>query len=65
MTIHTKVSGAWRSVTQPKLKFGGAWRDASVMYTKVGGVWRKTWPADTGTPKIVGLAYMAASERWQ
>jgi hypothetical protein len=62
VTIHHKVSGAWRTVSQPKLKLQGAWRDASAMYTKVDGVWRQTWPANTGTPRIVGVAYRGQTE---
>ena len=62
MTLHHKVGGAWRTISQPKLKLTGAWRDASAMYTKVNGEWRQTWPANSGTPRIVGVAYMGATD---
>jgi len=63
VTFHVKEAGAWRTVSQPKLKLSGAWRDASVMLTKVDGVWRETWPGNpSASPKIVGVSYRGATQ---
>lgn len=45
MSISVKVSGAWRTVSQPAIKTGGAWRNAKAVYVRAG--WRNRYPAKT------------------
>jgi len=45
MAIYTKVSGAWKEVTQPSVKVSGAWKNCSEVHVKVSGVWKKVWEA--------------------
>ncbi len=47
MTLHTKVSGAWKTIANGNLwvKDGGTWRNTS-LETKVSGVWK---PIHTGS----------------
>lgn len=43
MNIYGKVSGSFRTVTQPYAKAGGAWRTCTAVYAKSGGSWRQVW----------------------
>ena len=57
MTISINISGTWRTVSQPYIRTGDAWKTGKAMYTKVNNVWKQVWPADTGTPQIVGVRH--------
>lgn len=43
MAIYPKVNGAYKEMTDCKVKVGGAWKQARTVYTKVNGVWKKVW----------------------
>jgi hypothetical protein len=59
LQIELVQAPTWRSVSQAHVMTGGAWKQAKAMYTKVNGEWKQTFPADTGTPQIVGLRHCA------
>lgn len=41
MTMHTKVGGAWKDITEAHTKVGGSWKEITEGWTKVGGVWKQ------------------------
>jgi hypothetical protein len=41
MTWHTKVSGAWKEITDPQVKVSGAWKEISEGHVKVSGAWKQ------------------------
>ena len=43
MSIHPKVNGAYKEMTNCKVKVGGAWKQAEKILTKVNGVWKECW----------------------
>ena len=43
MSIHPKVNGAYKEMTNCKVKVAGAWKQAEKIYTKVNGVWKECW----------------------
>ena len=47
MSIHPKVNGAYKEMTNCKVKVAGAWKDAQTIYTKVNGVWEYAWQKTT------------------
>ena len=57
MTIHTKVSGSWKEVSQPSVKVSGAWKNCTGVYTRVSGAWKTVWEAVAEEPD----AYIAVA----
>ena len=43
MSLHPKVNGAYKELTNCKVKVAGAWKQAETIYTKVNGVWKECW----------------------
>lgn len=40
MSIHTRVGGAWKTVSDAHVKVGGAWKRCQNIYVKTNGVWK-------------------------
>ena len=40
MSIHTRVGGAWKNVSEAYVKVGGAWKRCQNVYVKANGVWK-------------------------
>lgn len=47
MSIHPKVNGAYKEMTDCKVKVAGEWKQAQTIYTKVNGVWKEVWRNST------------------
>ena len=47
MAISPKVNGAYKEMTDCKVKVAGAWKQAKKVFTKVGGVWKECWNKST------------------
>ncbi len=47
MTMHVKVSAAWKEVTEPSVKVGGAWKPIANIYRKIAGEWVPVFEANT------------------
>ena len=62
MTIHTKVSGSWKEVSQPSVKVSGAWKNCTGVYTKISGAWKTVWEA--GKPDLYIAVGHAGSSRY-
>lgn len=43
MSLHPKVKGTYKEMTDCKGKVAGAWKQAAAIYTKVNGVWKECW----------------------
>ena len=47
MSIHPKVNGAYKAMTDCNVKVAGAWKQAEIILTKVNGVWKEAWRKST------------------
>ena len=47
MSLHPKVKGTYKEMTDCKGKVAGAWKQAVKMLTKVNGVWKEAWNSST------------------
>lgn len=54
MSIHTKVGGAWKNVSEAYVKVGGAWKRCQNVYVKANGVWKPllTFSVSTALPSL-------------
>jgi len=43
MAIFPRVSGAYKEMTDGKVKVGGAWKQAVEVFEKVNGAWKSAW----------------------
>lgn len=49
MTLHLRVGGAWKAVTDPRIKVSGAYKNVTDGWIKVGGVWKRFYQRTTTT----------------
>lgn len=47
MAIYPKVNGAYKEMTDCKVKVAGVWKQAKTIFTKVNGVWKEAWRNST------------------
>lgn len=43
MTVHVRVSGTWREVTDPQVRVSGTWRPVQEIWTRVSGTWQQVY----------------------
>ena len=53
MSLHTRVSGAWKTVNTVYVKVSGAWKTCRQVYVRQNGVWKKCLQ-NTSTTTING-----------
>mgnify|MGYP003293438280 CR=1 FL=1 len=44
--ISPRINGAYKEMTDGKVKAGGAWKQSLLVYTKVNGAWEVVWGKD-------------------
>lgn len=55
MSLHAKVSGAWKTASAAYIKISGAWKQCKQVYVKVNGTWKPCLAtAQTATGPAIG-----------
>ena len=56
MSVHFKVSGAWKTVERPYTRYNGTWAPAKDVYVRRGGVWVRAYEYDVVPPSTPMLS---------
>lgn len=63
MSIQRKVSGTWRTVTQPWMKIDGTYLKAKKLFVKVNDAWIETWPMTPGPVRNLATTTVYRNDR--